>query len=175
MNWNCFLQKEERSLYLKKTPTATILIFNPRNWCIVEHIPRGDENGAHVSFGFDQNYLGWHKLWILFPCCWECGKTSPGWLEPMDLTVSEHEFCSEHMPGSDTIFPPCPREWDHSRISHCKLSQLTKLNWFSFTFDTEGDLCSSRIKCYICSPNSHTFCPNVAIKNSGLAIRLFLE
>lgn len=37
-------------------------------------------------------------------------KTSPGWLEPMDLTVSEHVFCAEHLPGADTIFPPLPLE-----------------------------------------------------------------
>lgn len=167
----------ECSLYLKEAPSATIPIFNLRNCLVVKHIPHGDASAAHLDlFLFWSELLGFAWIpWILFPCCWECGKTSPGWLEPKGLTVSDRVFCAEHLPGSATIFPPLPLERDHSRVSRCKLSQLTKLNWFSFPFDTKGDLRSSRIKCYICSPNSHTFCPNVAIKNSGLAIRLFLE
>lgn len=36
----------------EETPSATIVIFNLKHWLIVKHIPFGDENGAHVSFGF---------------------------------------------------------------------------------------------------------------------------
>lgn len=60
----------------------------------MRHIPGGDGNSVHVSFGFPPLWigvnLGLHKLWIALSSCWERGKTSPGWLEPMDLAVSEH-------------------------------------------------------------------------------------
>lgn len=78
----------------------------------MKHIPHGDENAAHLDL-----YLFWSELtWaginygFSFPAVGSVEKTSPGWLEPVDLTVSEHVFCAEHLPGSGTIFPPLPLE-----------------------------------------------------------------